>query len=62
MGNNDYKALNGVVILILSLFIFSCSPDPADTIEQYLELTYINNNAKKAYSLLSRYDLKFKSE
>lgn len=63
MENNNYSTLSkGLILIIFTLFIFSCSPDPTKTVEQYLELTYKKNNAKKAYRLLSKDDQKFKSE
>ena len=46
---------------LLSAFT-SCTPAPADTVEEYLESTFLDNNGRKAYKLLSSDDQKYKSE
>jgi hypothetical protein len=63
MGKKKKVGISGnFILLFLSFLIFSCSSRPEDIVEEYLELTYKKNNARKAYELLSKDDRKFKSE
>jgi hypothetical protein len=50
-------------LFILSSFIlFGCKNEPEEVVEDYLDMTFLNNNGKKAYRLLSTEDKTYKSE
>ncbi|MBX9852707.1 MAG: hypothetical protein K2X86_13255 [Cytophagaceae bacterium] len=56
------KYLCQLIFFTLLSGLFSCTPAPEDTVKEYLESTFLDNNGKKAYKLLSSDDQKYKSE
>jgi hypothetical protein len=50
-------------LILLMPFIFSgCKNEPEEVVEEYLDMTFLNNNGKNAYKLLSTEDQLYKSE
>jgi hypothetical protein len=53
-----------IYLIVISFLIFTgCDSNPdKKVVEEYLQLTYLNNDGKNAYQLLSSDDKKYKSE
>jgi hypothetical protein len=57
--------LNYMRLCILAGVLFAltgCGEKPEDTVKKYLDYTFLDNNGKKAYKLLSADDKKYKGE
>ncbi|MFL5730825.1 MAG: hypothetical protein ACJ75J_15155 [Cytophagaceae bacterium] len=51
-----------ISILMVLFTLTSCKHEPEEVVEEYLDMTFLNNNGRKAYQLLSSDDKLYKSE
>lgn len=58
-SRNIYKL---TILALIIITLTSCGSSPEKTVENYLDYTFLDNNGKKAYYLLSSDDHKYKSE
>jgi hypothetical protein len=57
------RIIPGCLVAISSIFFEGCNSNPdKKVVEDYLQLTYLNNDGRNAYQLLSSDDKKYKSE
>jgi hypothetical protein len=50
------------LFLLMPLILSGCKNEPEEVVEEYLDMTFLNNNGKNAYKLLSTEDQLYKSE
>jgi hypothetical protein len=50
------------LIILIAFILFGCKTQPEEVVEDYLDHTFLNNDGKKAYKLLSTDDKTYKSE
>ena len=62
LNRNNYHAYRFQILAFAFLILTSCSSKPEDSVKEYLDYTFLDNNGKKAYRLISMDDQKYKSE
>lgn len=59
---NNHNTRSVYFFTLVLLLLAGCAPKPEDAVIEYLDNTFLDNNGKKAYKLLSSDDRKYKAE
>lgn len=62
LNKKNYHTYKFPILAFAFLILTGCSSKPEDSVKEYLDYTFLDNNGKKAYKLISIDDQKYKSE